>query len=338
MNFRKRNFRAGAALLLVLGFVILLSFLAIGILKNMQRELLFRAEGYAKPQLEIAAESALETTLAVLANFIEIDGALYAPQQGWAEPLTLAGFEYVAREDAWRFDERTLVSVKFRDESGRYALASMDGAALSGLFTALGVPTSETEKLADCLLDWTDADDNVRANGAEIDDYEDAGSVAIPPNRPLRDVSELRHIFNFREMFFDDAGTPNEFFELFKNAVSLHASTGLPNINTANPAALKALTYESGADATAIFEYLDGSESISGNAGVFRNAADLSRAGAETLSGKVSFGVRTLRITVVARRGDASFVLDTLAEVSASAGANSSPFRIISRTVNVLAE
>lgn len=329
----------GIALLLVLGFVVLLSFISFGILKNMQRELLYQAEGYAKPQLEIAARAGLESTLAVLANFKSIDGALYSPQQGWAEPLALAGFEYVPAEDAWKFDKKTLFTVAFRDESGRFPLATMDAGTLSAFFVALGIATSETEKLADCLLDWTDADDNKRLNGAEIDDYDAAGTRAIPPNCALRDLSELREILNFREIFFDDSGTPNELFTLFEEAVSLNASKGKPNINTATPAALLALTADTDADAGTILEYLNSKSSADGAPHIFRNANDLSRAGAETLANKISFNVRTLRIVVTARRGEASFVLDTLVEIStAQSQNNSSPFKIIRQTQNDLRE
>ncbi|MCD8283755.1 MAG: general secretion pathway protein GspK [Opitutae bacterium] len=332
--------RAGAALLLVLGFVVLLSFLTAGILKNSRREMVWQASESSRPQLEIAARSALEATLAVIANFQSIDGAIYCPRQGWADALTLAGFEYVAKEDAWRFDDKTLIDVKFRDESGRYALNKLSSSDLATLLVALGVSTSDTDALCACFADWIDSDDNASVNGAEIDDYDsDDENDAIPPNRELRDFSEIRYIKNFPEIFLDDNGNPNELYRLLENAVSLVAESSRPNINTATPAALKALVYESGTDADAVTDYLEATNSISGTPNVFRNASDLSRASADGLANKVSFGVQTLRITTTARRGAASFTLDTLVSVSTTtAGSTSSPFKILEQTSNVIPE
>lgn len=329
--------RTGAALLVVLGFVVLLSMLTIGILKNAQREILWQAEGHARPQLEIAACTALESALAVIANFQNIDGAVYAPQQGWDNALSLAGFEFVAAENAWSFDEKTLITVSFFDESSRFPLNKLSESELENLFIALGISTSDSENLSACLADWIDADDNARVNGAEIDDYESLGSECVPPNRELNDLRELRHVKYFRELFFDDNGYPNALFRRLEEAVSLVASAGKPNINTASDAALNVLCYETDADENALTEYREPRNNFA--AGIFRNANELSRTGAEALANKVSFSVRTLRITATARRGAASFVLETIAEVSASrGGSNSTPFKIIERRENILRE
>lgn len=338
-KFPRLRSRGGAALLLVLGFVVLLSFLTIGILKNAQREILWQAEGYARPQLEIAARSTLETALAVIANFQNIDNAIYAPQQGWGDALSLAGFEYIPEEKAWRFDEKTLVSVEFKDESGRYPLNTLLNSELASLLVAVGISTSDTDALCDCFFDWTDADDNTRANGAEIDEYESENAVVVPPNRQLNDLRELRYIRHFREMFFDEDGNPNGFFRRLEGAVSLHASSGKPNINTAPADTLSVLCYDTDANENSVLEYLNPENAINDSPRIFRNANDLSRVGAEALSNKVTFVVRTLRITVTARRGNASYVLNTLVEIAGTrGGSNSTPFTILEQKENILEE
>ncbi len=333
-----RRSRAGAALLLVLGFVVLLSFLTVGILQSARREMLWQAEENAKPQLEIAAHSALEVVLATIANFQSIDGAIYSPLQGWANALTLAGFEYVENDDCWKFDNKISVDVKFRDESGRFALNSISQSDFTTLFTALGISTSEIDALYDCFSDWIDSDDNARTNGAEIDDYEDENSVAIPPNRSLREFAEIRYIKKFSDIFFDDAGTPNSLYYALENAVSLVSETTLPNINTANSETLKLLVYETDADPETISEYLSKKNS-SGTTNIFRSSSDLSRASADSLSNKVSYGIQTLRIIITARRGAAKLTLDTLLSVSSTTSSStSSPFKILEQTENLLPE
>lgn len=335
----RRRSRAGAALLLVLGFVVLLSFLTIEILKNAQREILWQAEEHARPQSEIAARAALESVLAVIANFQTIDGAIYAPEQGWNDALSLAGFTYVPAENAWRFDEKTLVSVKFTDESGRFPINELSASEFADLLLAIDVPANEIDSLYDCLKDWTDADDNSRANGAEIDDYESENAAAIPPNRKLRDLRELRSIHRFKELFFDGNGNPNSLFRSLENVVSLRASSGKPNINTASAETLAVLCHETDVDEKTLLDYKSGEHSLEKTPRIFRNAEDLSRVGAESLANKVSFRIRTLRITITARRGNASFVLDTLAEISARRGRdNAVPFKITRQKANALYE
>lgn len=54
---------------------------------------------------------------------------------------------------------------------------------------ARGLGFAERETFLDCLLDWTDPDDLVRANGAETDLL---GHRV--PNRPLQDLQELRRM------------------------------------------------------------------------------------------------------------------------------------------------
>lgn len=331
--------RTGAALLVVLGFVVLLSMLTVGILKNAQREILWQAEEYARPELEIAACTALDSALAVIANFQNIDGAVYAPQQGWNNALSLAGFEYVESENAWRFDDKTLISVSFFDESSRFPLNKLSESELENLFVAIGVSTSDSANLSACLADWIDSDDNARTNGAEIDDYESLDSEFVPPNRELNDLREIRYIKHFREIFFDKEERPNGLFRRLEEAVSLIASAGRPNINTASDAALDALCYETDVDASALTEFRQPANRLSDSGGIFRNANELSRAGAESLANKISFTVRTLRITAIARRGAASFVLEASVEIASSrGGGNSNPFKIVEYKENILRE
>lgn len=329
--------RSGAALLLVLGFVVLLSVLTIGILQNTQREILRQAEDYARPQLEIAANSATESALAVISNFQNIDGGIYAPQQGWEYALTLAGFEYIPAENAWRFDEKTLISVSFFDESSRFPLNKLSENELEDLFIALGISASDAANLSACLADWIDSDDNARTNGAEIDDYESLGNEYIPPNRELTELRELRYIKNFREIFFDDSGNPNSLFRRLEEAVSLFASAGKPNINTASDATLDILCYDTDANKNSLTDYRREENKLDAGGNVFRNANELSRVGAESLANKVGFSVRTLRITATARRGAASFILETKVEISTSrSSSNSIPFKLIERKENAV--
>jgi general secretion pathway protein K len=56
----------------------------------------------------------------------------------------------------------------------------------------LDYPTANA--LTQAILDWRDEDDLPRVNGAEREQYLEAGAVVLPANRPFGDVDELRYI------------------------------------------------------------------------------------------------------------------------------------------------
>ena len=60
------------------------------------------------------------------------------------------------------------------------------------MFIDWGLELEDAQEIADALTDWVDADDDVALNGAEKDDYEKAGRINQPFNRPFYDLSEVR--------------------------------------------------------------------------------------------------------------------------------------------------
>jgi general secretion pathway protein K len=50
------------------------------------------------------------------------------------------------------------------------------------------------DRVTQAILDWRDEDDLPRLNGAEREQYVEAGAAVLPPNRPFTDVAELRHV------------------------------------------------------------------------------------------------------------------------------------------------
>ena len=84
--------------------------------------------------------------------------------------------------------------------------------------------------LAQCVMDWTDADDIARLHGAEKDDYIKAGLLALPANAPFRDIQDLQLVKGM---------TPDIYA-----AVSPYLTTlgvGQVNLNTAPTAVMKVL-------------------------------------------------------------------------------------------------
>lgn len=87
--------------------------------------------------------------------------------------------------------------VSFQDAAGLFDLRRAPKIELERLLAALGI--ANTSRLADTLLDYVDADDLVRAEGAEASDY--AGTGLPPPrNERLLTPTELERIPGWHEL------------------------------------------------------------------------------------------------------------------------------------------
>lgn len=296
--------RRGSVLLFVL---VLVTVTAAAILTFSERALgEIAGEGYyvQRNRLRGEAYSALEATLAVLAQYREIDGGLHAPAQGWADPLGQAGYEP---------GEGREVSVAFEDENAKIPLrnADLSEAVLNALFADLGFEAGECEVLTDSLIDWIDADDNPRPFGAEKDDYLRTDPAHVAANRALRSFAELMAVQGFSDLMFTETGRPNERCEEFMRRASLW-SDGTINLNTAPDALLRAsglLDERQLASLGRALDTVDG-ERGTGGANYYRSLGELT-AQAGDLAGDGLFGVRTevLGVVVTVREREAVFRL-----------------------------
>lgn len=86
-----------------------------------------------------------------------------------------------------RFDDG-VVRLGVSAEDGRININLADEALLAGAWTAAALGPLPANTFADRVIDWRDADADVRPNGAEADAY---GASLPPANRPFRSVAEL---------------------------------------------------------------------------------------------------------------------------------------------------
>lgn len=86
--------------------------------------------------------------------------------------------------------------VRVMSEGGRFNINAIllkdDKPLLRSIFEQWGLELEDAQAVADALGDWVDADDNVALNGAEKEDYDKAGRINQPFNRPFYDISEVR--------------------------------------------------------------------------------------------------------------------------------------------------
>ena len=305
--------RGGSTLLFVLVLVVVTS---AAVLKFGERALAEMAgEGYyvQRERLRGEAYSALEATLAVLAQFREIDGGLYAPAQGWGDPLALAGYAP---------QPGCTVTIEFDDENAKLPLANAEWAepVLASLFADLGFEPGEVEVLTDSLLDWIDADDNPRPYGAEKDDYLRGDPAHVAANRAPRSFAELAAVQGFADLMFTESGRPNERCEQFMRRVSLW-SDGTINLNTVPDELLRASGLVDDRQLASLSRALDTVEGDRGTAGA-RYCRSLNELGEQVgpLANGGPFGVQTevLGVVVTVRKRQAVFRLRAVIRTDAT--------------------
>jgi general secretion pathway protein K len=89
-------------------------------------------------------------------------------------------------------DER--VSVSFHDPGARLHLNRASEEDLRRFLSALPMDAAEADRLAQRIADWRDHDNNVRARGAERDEYLRFGARRLPANTDFGSLDELRFV------------------------------------------------------------------------------------------------------------------------------------------------
>ncbi|MEZ5277724.1 MAG: type II secretion system protein GspK [Opitutaceae bacterium] len=270
-------------------------------------------EGYyvERDRLRHAAYGALETTLAVLADFREIEGGLQSPAQGWGDPIGFAGVE---------IGKGLQVTVSFEDESAKLPLNSLDEGTLYLLFDEMGITPEDSLLLTNSLLDWIDEDDDTRIEGAESDEYSFREIPHRAANRPIRNLDELAVIEGFDLYFFDEDGRPNALFDAFAQMVSPYGGSRL-NANAASAMTLRAAASVGDAQLEAIADYLAGADRKPGTSDdrYFASTDELLEVIVEMPAGlTLGVDISVLSILIQVKEGDSVFELKAVLSLDGS--------------------
>jgi type II secretory pathway component PulK len=308
-NRKTNKHKRGSIIVLVLIFVVLLTFIVVAFLEEATAKIKYYGLFHNRDDLRTDAYSAMEITLAVLNQYIEVEGALWGPEQGWYNPLDEAGFVPAHANS---------VTVTFEDESAKLPLSKLSYDDLLTLFDVMGYDLPDAQSLADGIIDWTDEDDLRRLNGFDGEDYEDMDPPYRPSNSDIVSWDEFRLIQPLNETFWDENGRPTPAWSRFKSAVSLY-HTGSINVNQANSTVQEYL-YEKGVlDTTAFAYFKDGSDGIPGTEDDRLYRKGQGNDGLVLAEGSdVSDSIQLLRVKVDANRGEARFSLEALVTWSGS--------------------
>jgi general secretion pathway protein K len=288
----------GSVILLVLVILFFASLALSRFIEKAGVELLTEVRSADQGRLRADAYSALEVTLAALADFIAVDRGLYNQGQGWDKPLEYA--EYTPRNG-------TTVEVTFEDESGKISLPRMDQPTMQVMFESFGLLQRDAERVTDALLVWMRANHTAASYDTDPQIYERADPPYKPPQRSLRTFQELAAIEVARDFFYDKDGLPTDLWRQFADAVSLY-NFDSANLNAARPATLTIAGFDS-SQTGIIADYLGGKGTRAPGTPPYFRSLNEARAllGANAPGSSLGIQVRCLRINVTVQEGVASF-------------------------------
>jgi general secretion pathway protein K len=271
-------------------------------LEKAGNDLIVEAREADTRRLRQEAYSALETTLAVVEQFRAASNGLHTPAEGWADPLTFAGFAPT---------EGRTVELSFDDESGKLSLPQANANQLQNLFVAWGLTISDAEKLTDALLGWTKRNHNYTTSLAPT--YAQAAVPYVEPRRSLRSYGELAAIEFARTVFYDEAGRPNDLYRRFTENVSL-LNFQRTNINGAKPDVLTALGEFDDTQKSRLGDYLAGTGQSALTGPAWFTAANDARKflGAGGRANQFGTTISALRIRLTVREGRGEYRLNVV--------------------------
>jgi general secretion pathway protein K len=174
----------GLALVLVLWVLSLLTIMAGSFALGMRREASIVAGIRNNAQAMAVAESGIAMAEMMLLNPDQnkrwrADGSIYQ----------------ISSDDA-------NVRVRLLSETGKIDINKADQTLLQGLMHHAPIEEEQQTKLVNAILDWRDEDNLVHIDGAEKNEYQDAGLSYQPRNKPFQTIEELQMVLGMNESVF----------------------------------------------------------------------------------------------------------------------------------------
>jgi general secretion pathway protein K len=152
---------------------------------SMRREAAIVAGGSSNAQAMAVAESGLAVAELMLMNPDQL--------QRWRTDGSIYQIDYTESK----------VRVRLLAETGKIDINNADQTLLQGIMAYAPVEAKLQTSLVNAILDWRDTDDLVRIEGAEKEEYKDAGLSYQPRNKPFQSVEELQLVLGMNEQVFN---------------------------------------------------------------------------------------------------------------------------------------
>ena len=211
---RATGSQRGAALLLVMWLILLLSGLVAGYAMAARIESM---QGNGLARSVVAREAARAGVEYAVSRMLDPDPALRWVPDGRAYQLAFEGAQ---------------VDLSVRDETGKVDLNSAAPDLLAGLLRAEGEPAGSATRIAGAIADWRDEDNLVQvAGGAEDANYAAAGLAWGAKDAPFETVAELQQVLGMRPALF----------HLIAPYLTVHGAVAVPDAKFADGPVLQAM-------------------------------------------------------------------------------------------------
>ncbi|MCX7097267.1 MAG: type II secretion system protein GspK [Methylococcales bacterium] len=177
--------QSGFALVLVLWILSLLTIMAGSFALSMRREAAITEGIKNNAQALAVAESGIAMAEMMLLNPDEAkrwrtDGSIYEIDSGAAK-----------------------VRVRLLSEMGKIDINHANQALLEALVNNAQALDDKKGNVVSAILDWRDKDDLIRLNGAEKDEYKEAGLSYAPRNKSFQSIEELQLVLGMeKELYY----------------------------------------------------------------------------------------------------------------------------------------
>ena len=207
-----RNRSQGIALISVLWLLVLLTTIAVALTTTVRSEIRAVGNTVEMTRAKYAAEAGVE--LGVL-NLL-VPQVQRHPTDGSVRELAIGDIA---------------LRIATLDEAGRIDLNYASAEVLAALMTQSGVEMDRASAIADAILDWRDADDMRRLNGAEDTEYRMAGRGYGAADDSFYSVNELQQVL----------GMEPDIFAAIEPALTVYSGLAGSNPQLASPQVASAI-------------------------------------------------------------------------------------------------
>ncbi len=237
--------KGGAALVVALWTVLILSLLISGLAYEMHIEAGITSYSRKRLKAQVAARGGVEYAKFLLAKSFDTSAFEEDDEQQEALRNMAKNLEKGIGVTGVKVEQGTAVAVvDILPEAGRRNVNTLEDEDWEELLDQAGVPEESWPELIDCFMDFTDEGDEHRLNGAEEDDpfYKDAGYA--PKNARLDTVDELLLVKGFTKEIVYGGPPADPKGEPLRGIAPLLTTfgDGKVNVNTASREVLMTLT------------------------------------------------------------------------------------------------
>jgi general secretion pathway protein K len=124
------------------------------------------------------------------------------------------------------------IRIRIESEAGKIAINQAKETLLMKMLLQTNLAENQHQAIVNAILDWRDADDLIRIEGAEKNSYRQAGLLYEPRNKPFQTIEELRLVL----------GVSAELFAQLKPMITVYSTRVAVDLTTANQQVLVAVT------------------------------------------------------------------------------------------------